>query len=484
MAKGRLGGVFRDVQTLLRAGTTGGLTDGHLLEEFRTRGGEARERAFASLVERHGPAVLRACRSILRDEHAAEDAFQAVFLVLARKAGSLRVRDSLAPWLHQVACRVAWCARASAARRRRHERTAAGMADPSACDAGPDDLGPLIHEEIDRLPGRYRAPIVLCFLEGLTREQAAGQLRWPLGTLQSRLARGRERLRERLIRRGAAPSAVLTGWIRSETARAVVPAALAGSTTRAALSSAAGRLAVIGLISAPSALTEEVLKAMWLHKLRMIAGGMIAGVILAAGAAATGAALVLQESRSGPLAVNEPHPAPAAEERGGTEVAATNPAPAEQAAAVLKYGDGKADGKQSLGGSGEMITFSATAAAARVKGLRIHGSRYGNPQPPDESFLTYFLNEDRTRILHTEMAPYSLFERGPEEWVEIAFDRPVELPKTFWVVLDFRANQTKGVFVSFDTSTGGRHSLTGLPGTPTAKPRRGGDWMIEAVLAE
>ena len=223
---------------------------------------------------------------------------------------------------------------------------------------------------------------------------------------------------------------------------------------------------------------------MWLHKLRMIASGMIAGVILAAGAAATGAAWVLQESRPGPLAVNEPHPAPAAEERGGTEVATTNPAPAEQAAAVLKYGDGKADGKQSLGGSGEMITFSATAAAARVKGLRIHGSRYGNPQPPDESFLTYFLNEDRTRILHTEMAPYSLFERGPEEWVEIAFDRPVELPKTFWVVLDFRANQTKGVFVSFDTSTGGRHSLTGLPGTPTAKPRRGGDWMIEAVLAE
>src|SRR5262245_35411050 len=134
MTKGRLGAALRDVQTLFRAGTAGGLADGQLLEEFRGRGGEAGERAFAALVERHGPAVLRACRAILQDEHAAEDAFQAVFLVLARKAGALRVRESLAPWLHEVACRVARCARASAARRRRHERRAAEFADPSSRD--------------------------------------------------------------------------------------------------------------------------------------------------------------------------------------------------------------------------------------------------------------------------------------------------------------------------------------------------------------
>src|SRR5579885_1057489 len=100
MTKGRLGAVLRDVQALFRAGTAGGLTDGPLLEDLRGRGGEAGERAFAAPVERHGPEVLRACRAILRDEYAAEDAFQAVFLVPARKAGSLRVRDSLAPWLH------------------------------------------------------------------------------------------------------------------------------------------------------------------------------------------------------------------------------------------------------------------------------------------------------------------------------------------------------------------------------------------------
>jgi len=487
MAKGRLGGALRDVQALFRVGTTGGLTDPQLLEDVRIQGGEARERAFAALIERHGPAVLRACRSILRDEHAAEDAFQAVFLVLARKAGSLRVRDSLGPWLHQVACRVAWCARAAAARRRRHERRAAEMADASARDPLGDDLGPLIHEEIDRLPERYRAPIVLCFLEGLTREQAAGQLRWPLGTLQSRLARGRERLRDRLIRRGMAPSAVFLGAaLRAEMTRAVVPAALADATTRAALASAAGRLTKIGVISAPAALTQEVLKVMWFDKLKLIAGGMMASVIVVAGIVATGAAWARQGSNPDPLAVASAHQsAPVAEDQSAPEDDDADPAAAAEAPAVLKYGDGQADGKQSLGGSGEMIEFSTSTAPARVTGLRIHGSRYGLPEPPDESFLIYFLTEDRKRILHTEMAPYSLFERGPEQWVDVTFERPVELPtKTFWVALDFRPHQTKGVYVSYDTSTGGRHSLVGLPGTPTAKPRRGGDWMIEAVLAE
>jgi RNA polymerase sigma-70 factor (ECF subfamily) len=359
------------------------------------------------------------------------------------------------------------------------------MADASARDPLRDDLGPLIHEEIDRLPGRYRAPIVLCFLEGLTREQAAGQLRWPLGTLQSRLARGRQRLRERLIRRGVAPSAILPGAVlRAELARAVVTAAMADSTAQAAMTSAAGRPTIVGSISAPAALTQEVLKAMWFHKLRMIAAGMIAGAGLAAGAVAAGSAWALRESRPDPPAAGAHQPAPATEDQGTPEGDSAGPAPVEGAPSVLKYGDGQADGKQSLGGSGEMITFSAPAAPARVKGLRVHGSRYGNPQPPDESFLIYFLSEDRKRILHTEMAPYSLFERGSEQWVEVTFERPVELPKTFWVVLDFRANQNKGVYVSFDASTGGRHSLVGLPGTPTSRPRRGGDWMIEAVLAE
>ena len=202
----------------------------------------------------------------------------------------------------------------------------------------------------------------------------------------------------------------------------------------------------------------------------------MAGVVLAVGIAA-GAV------RAWPTAMPGSPPAPA-KEIPAPSPAAVAASPEVAAPTVLKYGDGQADGKQSLGGSGEMIRFSAAKAAARVAALRIHGSRYGMEDPPDESFLIYFLSEDRDRILHTEMAPYSLFERGPERWLEVKFDRPVELPGTFRVALDFRPNQTKGVFVSYDTSTGGRHSLVGLPGLPTARPRRGGDWMIEAVLAE
>jgi hypothetical protein len=160
------------------------------------------------------------------------------------------------------------------------------------------------------------------------------------------------------------------------------------------------------------------------------------------------------------------------------------PAPAQEGMPVLKYGEGRADGKQSLGGSGEMIEFTLPEGGPKVAGLRVHGSRYGPPQPPEESFLIYFLSPDRGRILHTEMAPYSLFERGAEAWVTITFPEPVELPKHFWVALDFRAHQRKGVYVSYDTSTGGKHSRVGLPGMPSAGTKFGGDWMIEAVLGE
>ena len=117
---------------LFNVGTAGGLTDGQLLERFTAQGGEAAELAFATLVERHGPMVLRVCRSVLRDPEEAHDAFQATFLVLVRRAGSLWVRDSLGPWLHQVAYRVASCARSAAARRRRHERRAAELAGPAS----------------------------------------------------------------------------------------------------------------------------------------------------------------------------------------------------------------------------------------------------------------------------------------------------------------------------------------------------------------
>jgi RNA polymerase sigma-70 factor (ECF subfamily) len=151
---------------------------------------------------------------------------------------------------------------------------------------------------------------------------------------------------------------------------------------------------------------------------------------------------------------------------------------------TLKYGDGAADGKQSLGGSGELIQFALPEGKSKVAGLRIHGSRYGAPEAPDEKFMIYFLNPNRDRVLATEMAPYALFERGDEKWVAISFAEPVGLPAEFWVAVDFRANQRKGVYVSYDTSTKGEHSRVGLPGTPATETKFAGDWMIEVVTAD
>jgi HlyD family secretion protein len=199
--------LFRSpLRRLYDAGTAVGLTDGQLLERFATRRDEGAELAFAALVERHGAMVLRTCRGILRDHHDAMDAFQATFLVLARKGGSLWVLDSIGPWLHRVACRAAVRARNTTARRRAVEKGATEMA--GAEDGGDRaEIASIIHEEIDRLPERYRAPVVLCDLEGRTCEQAARHIGCPVGTVASRLARGRVRLRDRLRRRGLAPGA-------------------------------------------------------------------------------------------------------------------------------------------------------------------------------------------------------------------------------------------------------------------------------------
>jgi RNA polymerase sigma factor (sigma-70 family) len=286
MTKGQQGAVLRHVQALFKAGRSGDLTDEQLLERFTARDGDAAELAFATLVERHGPMVLRTCRAILRDPHEAHDAFQATFLVLVRRAGSLRVHDSLGAWLHQVAYRTACCARSAAARRRKHEQKASEPVARSARFDGWDDLGEVLHEEVDRLPERYRMAVVLCLVEGLTHEQAARRLGWPIGTVQSRLARGRDRLRTRLTRRGLAPMIGAAGaTFSAATARAAVPASLAGATIQAALRFYAGQTTVAGAVSAAAlTLTEGASRMMFITRLKLTAMAL-----LLAGFAATGA---------------------------------------------------------------------------------------------------------------------------------------------------------------------------------------------------
>jgi RNA polymerase sigma factor (sigma-70 family) len=163
----------RTIRALFSAGTIGGLTDGQLIERFTSRDADGAELAFAGLVERHGPMVLRVCRSVLRDAHLAEGAFQATFLILALKAGSIRGQHSLTSWLYSVAYNVAATARSAAARRRLHELKAAQTRPLAFTEDVRDDIGPVIHEELDRIPERYRAVLVLCCLEGRTQHQAA-----------------------------------------------------------------------------------------------------------------------------------------------------------------------------------------------------------------------------------------------------------------------------------------------------------------------
>ena len=172
---GRGAGLLGQIHRLWDLGTFAGLTDAQLLARFADRSEDGAELAFEALVERHGPMVFRVCRGVLRDEHAAEDAFQATFLVLARKARSLWVKDSLASWLHGVAHRVASRSRSDAARRRRHEQQLAEARGP-ACEILPDqpryEAWAILSEQIARLPEKYRAPVVLCYLEGMTYQAA------------------------------------------------------------------------------------------------------------------------------------------------------------------------------------------------------------------------------------------------------------------------------------------------------------------------
>ena len=282
--------ILHDVRAIFRDGVAAELTDRELLERFAgvARGNGSAESAFSALVARHGPMVLRVCRAAFRDEHDAQDAFQAVFLVLVHKARSLWAQDSLGPWLHAVALRVSAHARVSEMQRRMHERRYAALGSRSVADhdSVADDSIATIHEELGRLPDGWRKALVLCDLEGLTHEEAAGRLGWPVGTVKSRQARGRNRLRERLIRRGFAPlSAGVAAVLAAGKGRAEVPESLGAATVKMAVLVAQGS-AVPGLGSAATAsLARHVLKAMFVSRMRIAAvvGLLLGGVVTTTG---------------------------------------------------------------------------------------------------------------------------------------------------------------------------------------------------------
>jgi len=228
----RRGSATHPLRVLFQDGALGAWSDDELLERYLTGEAEASERAFSVLVERHGPMVRHVCSAILKDPEETADAFQATFLVLAKRAGSIRRAESVGPWLFGVARRLASRARVEAAKRRRLERAHAERREAAAMASDHDGDRPedwaTLYEELDRLPNRYRDPIVLCHLEGLSHEQAAARIGCPLGTLRTRLQRGRDRLRGRLTRRGLKPigagaSALVLASSVAPASRAEVP---------------------------------------------------------------------------------------------------------------------------------------------------------------------------------------------------------------------------------------------------------------------
>jgi len=298
--------VLKPIHTLFSIGAIGNLTAGQLLELFVGRREGATEAVFAALVQRHGPMVLRVCRQVLGDAHDAQDAFQATFLVLVRRAGSVRNRDSVASWLYGVAHRVAQRARADAARRSVHERRSAALAAKRVGDGDGDqrECWPELHEEIAGLPDKYRAAVVLCYLEGLTTEVAAQKLGCPQATVLSRLSRARQQLRGRLSRRGLAVPAGLWAVGGDPTgATAAVPASLANATIRAALPYAAGQVTAGAIPASVSALTGTVLRTMLMGKVRMSVV-----ILLMLGLLSAGAIEFVRQKPAGPGSV-EVHPA-------------------------------------------------------------------------------------------------------------------------------------------------------------------------------
>jgi len=281
MANGQLSTVLRHIRQLISPRVGAEDSDGELLDRFIRQQDQA---AFEALLQRHGPMVHGVCRSILHDAHDADDVFQATFLVLARKATSIRKQPSVASWLYGVAYRTALRAKINSARRRVHERQAVDMShDDSVSEIGRQELRAVVHEELQQLPEKYRAPLVLCYLEGKTNELAAKELGWPAGSMAKRLARGRDLLRDRLAYRGVAlPVGMLAVLLTESGASAAVPPALLHATLQSAVLYAS-QASVAGIVSSSVAsLADSMVQTMawtrWqIAALTLLAIGLLGG---------------------------------------------------------------------------------------------------------------------------------------------------------------------------------------------------------------
>jgi RNA polymerase sigma factor (sigma-70 family) len=376
----RTGRILDGIRQLVATPTS--LTDAELLERFVRERDQA---AFAAIMERHGGMVLAVCRRVLGQLHDTEDACQATFLVLARKAARIRQHGSLAGWLHRVAFSVAADLRRTRARQRGHEVPAEVAAADTTDEITWRELRTVLDEELQRLPERYRVPLILCYLEGKTRDEAAAELRWSVGTVKGRLERGRERLRALLVRRNVVLSAALfSGAIAASSGTAALPAVLAVATTRAAL--ATGPMAASHIPAGIAALVEGAIHAMFVKKVKVVAAvllliGMIAGGAGVARSRGTPSAQTPEERRA--------HGVTDSEKNMANNDAGKNVGPSSWS--------GVFERQMPFDGADDAGLLDLDTGEWVVPGLLIHG-RYLTPKKPAADLVSSpLLSDTRTR---------------------------------------------------------------------------------------
>ena len=472
------------------------LSDGQLLRNFLEGGEEA---AFAQLVSRFGPLVLAVALRSLRDRHAAEDVFQATFLVLARDVRKIRSPDSVGAWLHGTALRISKNALARRPQERPLEDIMLADEDSQFDDISRQFEQQLVDEELQALPDVYRAPLVLHFLEGKTCEATAAALGTSVGAVRGRIQRGKRELKLRLMKRGievAAVAVAISMW--QSVAESAVSARLISAATEGGIAMAQGTPFTSTCSSEAVHLATKETSMITTGKVLVSSAAILSTAALGwlTHAEVVGRELPrAQQSSISPEVVQA--------ETAADHVVSAALVPIDVTAALaladaddddsdagedskpqltLKYDDGKADGKKSIAGTGQMIQFTLPDKSQKLRSLRVHCARYGTPKPPDEDIEVTIISDDGTDIIHTEFVPYSTFKRGESRWTTIRFDESVEVPETFWVVLEFNAERTKGVYVSYDSSSDGKHSRTGVPGGEPKKLKFEGGWMIQAIL--
>jgi RNA polymerase sigma factor (sigma-70 family) len=318
------GAILRHLEQLYNHGTATGLSEPDLLNRFLTHRDES---AFATLVARYGPMILGVCRRNLREERDVEDAFQATFLIFVRRAHAISDPARLGPWLHGVAHRVAVRAKAQAAQRHRLEPTSAIPSESAAIarieNNDHHELTQVLDTELARLPKSLRDPIILCYLEGLTHDQAAQRLRWPVGTVRSRMARARSLLKTRLARRGITP---YTSAIATALTRQPVSISLIERTIQFSLALGSPKTLTLALTTIPAAaLAKGVLQTMFVTKTATVAALTLSGILAFGGAGSLARHLADEGAQNATTAVA----LPVTESQKPQPTAQTNPASEE-----------------------------------------------------------------------------------------------------------------------------------------------------------